>query len=224
MTQDWQALVCHGMSWPAGRGQVGIGASWLGRFGLGLACYVEAWRGFLQKGIRMTVCFEWALSFNRGVSINIDDLSAEDAHKELERIEESEGQLRPEAIVEAARPRSAKLHNAFEWNDKICGQKYRVEQAKLLSRSIKVRMQINDHEHNVRAWSSIRDEGSRRRVYVKTQEALATRLTRDELLMQALNQLRSWRRKWHDLNEMADAIPLVDQAVERIQHVAASAP
>lgn len=58
--------------------------------------------------------------------------------KALQEIERANGALTPQAVVDAARCRSHPLHSCFEWDDKIAGEKYRLEQARALIRSVRV--------------------------------------------------------------------------------------
>ena len=48
------------------------------------------------------------------------------------------GLLRPRAVVDAARDVESPLHRCFEWDDKVAGEKYRLEQAQRLIRSFTV--------------------------------------------------------------------------------------
>lgn len=48
------------------------------------------------------------------------------------------GLLRPKAVIDAARPLESPLHGAFEWDDSVAGEKYRIYQAQQLIRSFKV--------------------------------------------------------------------------------------
>lgn len=53
------------------------------------------------------------------------------ALQELEKLMQAHsGTLSPEIVVDAARPDNAPLHNQFEWDDGIAGEKYRIEQAR----------------------------------------------------------------------------------------------
>ena len=48
------------------------------------------------------------------------------------------GLLRPKAVVDEARDVASPLHPAFEWDDSIAGEKYRLEQAQRLIRGFKI--------------------------------------------------------------------------------------
>jgi hypothetical protein len=50
------------------------------------------------------------------------------------------GSLTPRRLLEVARPESHPLHDRFEWNDSVAGEKYRLVQARDLIKSVKLRM------------------------------------------------------------------------------------
>lgn len=50
----------------------------------------------------------------------------------------SGGSLTPEAVVESARSPESPMHGLFTWDDAVAGQKWRLEQARELIRSVKV--------------------------------------------------------------------------------------
>lgn len=56
----------------------------------------------------------------------------------LETIYQKRGVLRPADVVEESRPTTAPLHNCFEWNDTEAAEKWRLEQAAHLIRSVSV--------------------------------------------------------------------------------------
>lgn len=59
----------------------------------------------------------------------------------LQRIYDTEGTLTPNAVVDSARPDDAPLHDRFEWDDEVAGEKYREVQAAELIRSVTVTFQ-----------------------------------------------------------------------------------
>lgn len=60
------------------------------------------------------------------------------AGQELERIRTRDGKIETVTVVDEARPEDAPLHPAFEWDDSVAGEKYRLYQARNLVRSIEV--------------------------------------------------------------------------------------
>jgi len=75
--------------------------------------------------------------YRNGASIK--DVEPMAAFDELMRIREShDGILSPRDIVNESRPKNAVLHPAFEWNDKVAAEEYRLWQARRVSRAVYV--------------------------------------------------------------------------------------
>lgn len=139
---------------------------------------------------------------------------------EIERVKQKNGgSLTPRQLWESQKGSRAKLHKHFEWDDEVCGEKYRDQQARTMIQSIKV-VYANEagEDREVRAFSSVKDEANKgRRVYISTEEALSNTQTRDQVLQAAINGLISWRRKWTELTECSDAIKAVDSAIDSLR-------
>ena len=58
--------------------------------------------------------------------INKYKVSAEDCYTELQTLKE----ITPQNVVDLARNEDSKLHNDFEWDNEIAGEKYRLSQAR----------------------------------------------------------------------------------------------
>lgn len=63
-------------------------------------------------------------------------VEAKIAAEELQRIQEAHGKLEPQTIVDEARSKNSPIHDAFEWDNNVAGDKYRLQQARLMARSI----------------------------------------------------------------------------------------
>ncbi len=142
-------------------------------------------------------------------------IDAQIAGEEIARIrEEKGGDFKNECLVEAARPKSSPLHDHFEWNDRIAAHAYRVEQAGYLVRHVvKIDMADPDAEP-VRAFVSVRnDEGEH--VYTSIEAAMSVPERREQLLEQALADLRAFERKYNTLLDLAATMTAFKRAVER---------
>lgn len=73
--------------------------------------------------------FEWKTGTRFGVA-------AEDAQKETERIRTTFGELNPQTVYKEAAAPDAPLHSMFEWDDEICGDKWRTQEARKILRSL----------------------------------------------------------------------------------------
>jgi hypothetical protein len=61
---------------------------------------------------------------------------AEIAGAELEKIRLSQGIIKADTVVDAARPDDAPLHPVFEWQDAVAAENYRLYQARNLIRAV----------------------------------------------------------------------------------------
>ena len=81
-----------------------------------------------MKGGRMKYEWKWRAA----------PIDAQTVGEELERIRSLTGKLLPKDVVKEAQKKKSPLHSAFEWDDEIAGEKYRVSQARTIIRSVLV--------------------------------------------------------------------------------------
>ena len=106
----------------------------------------------------------------------------------LAEIEHDTGCLTPAVVVAAAKAKTHPLHDRFEWDDKIAGARYRLDQARELIRSVKIEV-LNDDRlgpRHVRRYVSVGDSSGR--AYHRVEEVL----TSEDLRAQAFEQ---WERE-----------------------------
>ncbi len=87
-------------------------------------------------------------------------ISAQVVGTELAKLEKKKGgKLLPATIVDAAEPKSSKLHPCFEWNNTKAAKKYREQQASEMLRKIVVVYKDNkDEAQHIRAFVNITSE------------------------------------------------------------------
>ena len=54
------------------------------------------------------------------------------------------GRLEASHVVADAKKKNSPLHHCLEWDDKVCGHKYRIEQARCLIASVRVEVEVVD--------------------------------------------------------------------------------
>ncbi len=133
----------------------------------------------------------------------------------LRDIYQQHRRLRPEDVVEAARPAEHPLHNRFEWDDRIAGEEYRRHQAQRLIRSVRIRYADAD-EHRparrVREWHSIqRTDGN---AYHPVDEIVDDDMARTLLLRDMARDWKALRRRYAEFEEFVDMVlaDLAEQA------------
>jgi len=112
---------------------------------------------------------------------------------QLLAIHQAHGKLTPRLVVDAAKPAESPLHPQFEWDNNVCGDKYRLLQAADLIRSVEVRFTDSKGEkRSVREFWAVerREESGYQPLGEIVEDDIATKL----LLKQA-------EREWKDLYE-----------------------
>jgi hypothetical protein len=120
------------------------------------------------------------------------------------------GHLVPAAVVDAARDAKSVLHKHFEWNDKTAAEKFRLDQARSLIRSIHV--ESADTESGVaRAFLSIREKSGVS--YRTIEDVLSSADLQQRIVAQAERDLISFETRYKNLTDICD---LIRQARERL--------
>ena len=123
------------------------------------------------------------------------------------------GLLRPQAVVDAARPESSPLHGAFCWNNTEAAEKYRLIQAQYLIRSFRVTIEDNGAKYETPVFvgvSTDRTEGKAENPY-----RLAEDVVKDADLLavaehDALEQLQGLRNRLGYLKRLDDIWAAID--------------
>jgi hypothetical protein len=94
-------------------------------------------------------------------------------------------------LVKAARKEGSAMHDIFEWDDRVCGEQYRLEQARMILRSIVTvidrpeepgeMMTFRSYENVDVATRQESEDGRCRRVYVPTLKALKKSELREQV-------------------------------------------
>ncbi|MCM1224060.1 MAG: hypothetical protein NC548_57370 [Lachnospiraceae bacterium] len=103
------------------------------------------------------------------------------------------------------------MHNLFEWDDSIAGQKYRESQAMYILRSIVVVSEKEDESTQnhtyVRAFVS---SGNNDHVYNHISVIVRDGDEYEKLLKQAYADLQNFKRKYSCLKEFEEILALID--------------
>lgn len=133
--------------------------------------------------------------------------------RELERIEDNDGIITPEAVIESAKPVSSPLHGYFEWNNNKAADKYRLAQARMLIRSVSVVYEMNgDGRHSRGFVNMMVQTGSKpaERGYIGIARVMSDDELRAQLLEQAKQEAKEWRQRYNNLAELANVFEAID--------------
>lgn len=134
---------------------------------------------------------------------------------ELNRIAaENDGILKPEDVVNAARPKSSPLHNCFEWSDTAAAREWRIHQARNLIRVVVTTVPIHGHDTPCRVFVSLtpdrQEEGGGYRQIVTV---LSDTEMRAQLLADAKAEMTLFVQKYGRLKELARVVDAIRAAL-----------
>lgn len=116
--------------------------------------------------------------------------------KEINRIYERDGSLKPSVVVKEARASKNPLHSEFEWDNKKASVQYRLEQARRLIRKVVVHVEEGGVSERQNVYVHVPSESREEGIYV-TSAVLAS----DQLLF-----IRAHREALEKLNGAANAV------------------
>lgn len=126
--------------------------------------------------------------------------------------EENGDVLRPSFVVEKAKPKSSPIHDFFEWDDNIAGQKYREWQARYLLGEIELVTVIDDKEERIRAFHNIivenQETNEKIRGYVTLDEIRENQNYLDIVLENAKREIVGWERRYSQYKKLRKFRPL----------------
>ena len=145
-------------------------------------------------------------------------VDANDVGKEFERIEKENGEVTNKAIVDAARSEENVMHDLFEWNDKIAGEKYRLQQATNIIAALVVEADNNGYDK--RAFVNITDNPHAVRNtprYINYETAMSDEDMRKVLLKNALQELVIFKSKYKALKELSKVFESIEYTQEKLK-------
>lgn len=138
-------------------------------------------------------------TWKAGSCISID---AEQAYAEMSTLSE----ITPANVLELARDEDSVLHDAFEWDDSVAAEKYRLGQARHLIQCIVVR-QDDDKKENVQRVFQISSERS---TYQPIRYFLENKDEHTRLLERAKSELYAFQKRYGSLAELEEVFETIN--------------
>ncbi len=123
--------------------------------------------------------------------------------------EEHGGMLRPADVVEFARDPGTALHSKFTWDDGEAAEQYRLWQARRVIRcSVVV---IPEKQQEYKAFVSLTpDRNGITGGYRSIRSVVSNRDLREQLLEDAIREMKVFRRKYAQLKELSEVFSAMD--------------
>jgi hypothetical protein len=132
---------------------------------------------------------------------------------ELRRIWDERGELNAHLVLDEARPEDSVLHGAFDWDDGRAAEKFRLVQAAMLIRQVKVRItqvdaagQVTDY--SVRQWQPARyiDGEGETGNYLPVEQIREDPKQRQLLVNKMARDAEAFRRRYSHLREFTAVV------------------
>lgn len=168
--------------------------------------------------------FENKYSYKPGFSYKV---SAQVVGETLDKLSEST-EVTAQSFLDISRPEDSPTHGIFEWDDAIAAEKYRLNIAGCVIRSIDVtRVQVEDETSEVSIVEAKEESQTYKRAYVNVNksagfqparfvpidQAMSNADMRKQVLQNALDELNAYKRKYYmfsELSKVFDAIQEVE--------------
>lgn len=143
------------------------------------------------------------------VAWRIDGFYKADAEKVAEELETLGSEYSLSDVVEKAKDENSEMHDCFEWDDSIAGQKYRESQAQNMIRLLVYTKDDGDNKEktNIRF---IVSTGKRDNTYTPTRLVVRVQTEYEQLLERAMSELRAFKAKYSSLSELEEILDLID--------------
>ena len=110
-------------------------------------------------------------------------------------------------VADAAK-KSSPLRPYIEWNDKVAGKAYRLDQARYYMRSIDIEIVLADGSHQVRAWHHVMidteacDDGCyASSLHISQNEDLS-----NQVIRRALRELEGWKTRYREYSAVFSGV------------------
>jgi len=140
----------------------------------------------------------------------------QDVGQYLDSISQRDGGIKPSVIVEEASELEALLHTCFEWDNTEAAQKYREDQARAIVRNLVVVHFSEDRQDDpprTRAFVhvSTQEDGGRNPRYLGIKSVLDNTQMREDLIEQAMRELKSFQAKYEGILELAELMDAINK-------------
>ncbi len=139
-----------------------------------------------------------------GASFLVENMDANKVGKELESLGEN---ITASGVVALARKKKSEMHDYFEWDNEIAGEKYRESQARKLIQLIEVTFTKDDEEIKpVRAYVNVKQCSG----YSPIEDVVQDVDVYQMLLDRAYEDLRIIKNKYAELQEIQDRLSFLN--------------
>jgi hypothetical protein len=147
----------------------------------------------------------------------IKDKDARIIGRRLEQLHKKHDGLTAKSVLEDARRARSPLHKYFEWDDTVAAEKWRLNQASDLVRSVRVIIEETGEEpREMRAFVSVYGE-QKKKVYLPAIEAMEDEDYRKQILDRLKKELTDVKKRYCTILDVAELFDAIDTHVRRVE-------
>lgn len=121
------------------------------------------------------------------------------------------GKLMPKDVVDYARPKKSPLHHRFTWDNDAAAEKWRLHQARgIINVLVEYIDKDKENKEPVQVFVALRSEIKDGGGYRVTTSVMSDDEMRADLLAQALEDMRTFQKKYRHLSELASVFEAID--------------
>lgn len=133
----------------------------------------------------------------------------------------ADGELTPEALVDASRSEDAPLHGMFTWDDSRAAELWRRHEAGRIIRCLVTVVTPNAPENGegqapVRSFVSISHDDAAKRRYERIDFVLRDESSRSSMLLDAKRDMVAFQKKYGHLAELVNVCKAIDEFVGKL--------
>lgn len=129
----------------------------------------------------------------------------------LEAINKTKGKLTPTLVVEAAKSKSSPLHGYFTWENNKAAQNYRLLEASMLIRTVRIRVSSGENQITAPAYMlPVRGHGN----YLPTETVIQSEELTSAMMSIARTELAAFKKKYGRIEKLSGLWPVVDQILQ----------
>lgn len=151
------------------------------------------------------------IKWKAGSQFKVEAQVAADTIRELQKTL-GKDTITAQELLDDSRDENAPLHSCFEWDDTIAAEKYRLWQARHIIHSLEVVIaKENMPTTSTRLFVNVVPQAPKRQGEFTTIDiALKNKTYREQILSNALIELRSFRRKYAAYEELTGVFNAID--------------
>lgn len=133
----------------------------------------------------------------------------------VEQIEETEGKVTSEKLLDVAKDPDSPIHNMFEWDDTKAAEKYRLSTSAHIINGLRVVVKTSEgEEKKLSAFVSVKVVSKKERTeYINVIDALENKNTRAVVMERMKNDMKSFIGRYELYEEVAGVISAMQEVL-----------